>query len=106
MFLTSVIVFFIVVHEWDALHLYTAKNLDWMTVCIEQSQENGRSLTWDGFVSLVKEAHRNGDPNVTQMVLDLIYGLRDTKVRIRLLIIIHKFNINSYIDANNLDMFE
>ena len=95
MFLTSVIVFFIVGREWDALHLYIANNLDWMTVWIEQSQENGRSLTWDGVVSLVKEAHRNGDPNVTQMVLDLIYGLRDTKVRIRLLIITHKFNINS-----------
>ena len=95
MFLTSVIVFFIVGREWDALHLYIANNLDWMTVWIEQSQENGRSLTWDGVVSLVKEAHRNGDPNVTQMVLDLIYGLRDTKVRIILLIITHKFNINS-----------
>ena len=106
MFLTSVIVFFIVGHEWDALHLYIANNLDWMTVSIEQSQENGRSLTWDGVASLVKEAHRNGDPNVTQMVLDLIYGLRDTKVRIRLLIITHKFNINSQIDVNNLDMFE
>ena len=83
MFLTSVIVFFIVGREWDALHLYIANNLDWMMVWIEQSQENG-----------------------TQMVLDLIYGLRDTKVHIRLLIITHKFNINSQIDANNLDMFE
>ena len=95
MFLTSVIVFFIVGREWDALHLYIANNLDWMTVWIEQSQENGRSLTWDGVVSLVKEGHRNGDPNVTQMVLDLIDGLRYTKVCIRLLIITHKFNINS-----------
>ena len=91
MFLTSVIVFFIVGREWDALHLYIANNLDWMTVWIERSQENGRSLTWDGVVSLVKEAHRNGDPNVTQMVLDL----RDRKVRRRLLIVSHKFNINS-----------
>ena len=76
-----------------------------MTVWIEQSQENGHSLTWDGVVSLVKEAHHNGDPNVTPMVLDLVYGLRDTKVRISLLIITHKFNINSQIDANNLDIF-
>ena len=41
------------------------QNLDWMTVWIEQSQENGRSLTWDSVASLVKEAHRNGDPNGT-----------------------------------------
>ena len=95
MFLTGVIVFFIVGHEWDALHLYIANNLDWMTIWIEQSQENGFSLTWDGVASLVKEAHCNGDPNVTPMLLDLIYGLRDTKVCIRLLIMRHKFNINS-----------
>ena len=95
MFLTGIIVFFIVGHEWDALHLYIANNLDWMTIWIEQSQENGRSLTWDGVASLVKEAHHNGDPNVMPMVLDLIYGLRDTKVHIRLLIMRHKFNINS-----------
>ena len=95
MFLTGVIVFFIVGREWDALHLYIANNLDWMMVWIEQSQENGCSLTWDGVVLLVKEDHRNGDPNVIQMVLDLIYGLRDTKVCIRLLIMIHKLNINS-----------
>ena len=106
MFLTGVIVFFIVGHEWDALHLYIANNLDWMTVWIEQSQANGRSLTWDGVALLVKEAHCNGDPNVMPMVLDLIHGLRHTKVHIRLLIMRHKFNINSQIDANNLDMFE
>ena len=77
-----------------------------MTVWIEQSQKNGFSLTWDGVASLVKEAHRNGDPNVTPMVLDLAYGLRGRKVRIQLLIMTHKFNIKPYIYANNLDMFE
>ena len=51
-----------------------------MMVWIQQSQENGRSLTWDGVASLVKEAHYNGDPNVTPMVLDLVYGLTNTKV--------------------------
>ena len=106
MILTGVIVFFIVGYEWDELHLYIENNLDWMIVWIKQSQENGHSLTWDSVASLVKEAHRNGDPNVIQMVLDLIYGLRDTKVCIRLLIMSHKFNINSQIDANNFDMFE
>ena len=86
--------------------MYIANNLDWMTVWIERCQHSSRTLTWEGVSSLVKEAHHNRDPNVTQMVLDLIYGLRDTKVCIRLLIITHKFNINSQIDANNLDMFE
>ena len=56
-----------------------------MMVWIEQCQQNSCSLTWDGVVSLVKEVHCNGDPHVTQMVLDLIYGLRDTKVRISLI---------------------
>ena len=94
MFLTGLVIFFIVDHEGDVIHLYIANNLDWMTVWIEQSQENGRSLTWDGVASLVKEAHCNGDPNVMPMVLDLAYGLRDTKVRKILLIMSHKFNIN------------
>ena len=57
-----------------------------MMVWIEQSQENGRSLTWDGVVSLVKEAHRNGDSNVTQREIDLACGLRDFQVRTNLLI--------------------
>ena len=77
-----------------------------MMVWIEQSQEKSFSLTWDGVASLVKEAHRNGDPNAMPIVLDLIYGLKDTKLRIRLLIMRHKFNINSQINANNLDIFE
>lgn len=77
-----------------------------MTVWIQQSQENGRSLTWDGVASLVKKTHRNEDPNVTSTVLDLAYGLRSRKVHISLLTMTHKFNINSQIDANNLDMFE
>ena len=38
LFLTSLVIFFIVGHEWDALHLYIENNLDWMTVWIQQSQ--------------------------------------------------------------------
>ena len=75
-------------------------------VWIQQSQENRCSLTWDSVALLVKEAHRNGDPNVMTIVLDLAYDLRYRKVRRRLLIMTHKFNINSQIDANNLDIFE
>lgn len=36
--------------------------------------------------SLVIQAHRNGDPNVTQKEIDLAYGLRDHQVFINLLI--------------------
>ena len=63
-------------------------------------------MTWDDVALLVKEVHHNGDPNVMPMVLDLVCGLRDTKVHRRLLIMSHKFNINSQTDANNLDMFQ
>ena len=73
-----------------------------MIVWIEQCQKNGRSLTWDGVASIVKEAHRNGDLNVTPMVLDLLYGLRDRKVCINLLVMRHKFNINSQINGKFL----
>ena len=48
-------------------------------VWIEQSQENGCSLKWDGVASLVKESHCNGDPNVMPMVLDIVYDLTDTR---------------------------
>ena len=77
-----------------------------LIVWIEQSQENGHSLTWDGVALLVKEGHCNGDPNVMPMVLELLYGLRDRKVCIRLLIMRHKFNINSQINENILEMFK
>ena len=57
-----------------------------MMVWIERCQQSGRTLTWEGVASLVKEAHRNGDSNVTQREIDLAYGLRDKQVRINILI--------------------
>ena len=51
-----------------------------MIVWIEWYQQNGLSLTWEGVASLVKEAHFNGDPNVTPMVVDPAHGLRSGKV--------------------------
>ena len=57
-----------------------------MMVWIERCQQSGRTLTWEGVASLVKEAHRNGDSNVTQRVIDLAYGLRDKQGRINILI--------------------
>ena len=55
-----------------------------MMVWIEQSQQSGHALTWEGVASLVKEAHHNGDSNVTQREIDLAYGLRDKHVRINI----------------------
>lgn len=68
--------------------MYIANNLDWMMVWTEQCQQNGFSLTWEGVASLVAEAHRNGDSNVTSMVVDLVKGLKGGEVRINLLMII------------------
>jgi hypothetical protein len=67
-----------------------------MTVWIERCQQNGCSLTWEGVASLVREAHRNGDSNVTPMVIDLAHGLRGGEVRTNLLMIMTRmFHINS-----------
>ena len=66
--------------------MYIANNLDWMTVWIDRCQHSGWTLTWEGVSSLVKEAHCNGDSNVTQREIDLARGLRDFQVRTNLLI--------------------
>ena len=55
---------------------------------IERCKQNGFSLTWEGVTSLVTEAHCNGDSNVTQMVVDLVKGLRGGEVHTNLLMII------------------
>ena len=77
-------------HEHYLIHLVEEIELcgpvHWMTVWIERCQHSGRTLTWEGVSSLVKEAHRNGDSNVTQREIDLACGLRDFQVRTNLLI--------------------
>ena len=45
----------------------------WIETCI---QCDGR-LSWEGVSALVLEAHCNGDTNLTQMEIDLAYGLKD-----------------------------
>ena len=70
-------------------------------VWIEWCQHSGHTLTWEGVSSLVKEAHRNGDSNVTQREIDLAHGLRDFQVRTNLLITC--MFINSW--YNNFDIF-
>ena len=57
-----------------------------MTVWIERCQHSGRTLTWEVVSSLVKEAHHNGDSNVTQREIDLAHGLRYFQVLINFLI--------------------
>ena len=59
---------------------------DCMTVWIEWCQHSSHRLKWESISSLVKQAHCNGDPNVTQKEIDLAYGLRDAQVLISLLI--------------------
>ena len=36
----------------------------------------GHGISWEGVVSLVKAAHRNGDRNLTKREIDLEYGLK------------------------------
>ena len=45
----------------------------WIDRCI---QREGR-LSWEGVSTLVIEAHRNGDTNLTQQEIDLAHGLKD-----------------------------
>ena len=63
--------------EWDAIHLYIAKNIDWMKVLIERCKQLVHGISWEGVASLVKETHHNGDRNITEMEIDLAYGLKD-----------------------------
>ena len=65
--------------EWDAIHLYIANNLHWMEVCIEQCEQLGHGISWEGVASLVKAAHHNGDTNITRREINLAYGLKDKK---------------------------
>ena len=51
-----------------------------MKVWIERCTQSGEGLSWEGVASLVKEAHHNGDTNVTEREIDLAYGLKDKQV--------------------------
>jgi len=56
-----------------------------MKVWIERCNQSGRGLSWEGVASLVKEAHRNGDGNLTEREIDLAYGLKDKQVSMNIL---------------------
>jgi hypothetical protein len=51
-----------------------------MKVWIDRCKEHhcGR-LSWKELSELVREYHRNGDSDVTQMEIDLAYSLKDGK---------------------------
>ena len=53
-----------------------------MKVWIEQCEQYSHGISWEGVASLVKEAHLNGDTNLTQREIDLAYGLKDKKTSI------------------------
>jgi hypothetical protein len=46
----------------------------WIEIC---KQHHGGRLSWKQFSELVRDAHRNGDANVTQREIDLAYGLKN-----------------------------
>ena len=48
-----------------------------MKVWIELCEQSGHGISWEGAASLVKEAHRNGDTNITQREIDLAHVLKD-----------------------------
>ena len=51
-----------------------------MKVWIEQCTQSGEGLSWEGVASLVKEAHRNGDTNLTKREINSAYCLKDKQV--------------------------
>ena len=53
-----------------------------MKVWIEQCEQVGHGISWEGLTSFVKAAHRNGDTNLTQRETDLAYGLKDKNASI------------------------
>jgi hypothetical protein len=65
-----------------ALHLYIAKNLEWMNVWIERcKQHHGGILSLKRLFEFVKESRHNRDANVTERKIDLAYVLKDGHAR-------------------------
>ena len=67
--------------DYEALLLYIADNLEWMSEWIKtcKAHKNGR-LSWQLLSELVREVYHSGDGNVTDKEIDLAYGLKDSKV--------------------------
>ena len=48
-----------------------------MKVWIERCTQSGHGISWEAVASLVKEAQRNGDNNLTEREIDSAYGVKD-----------------------------
>ena len=46
-------------------------------IWIEQCEQSGHGISWEGVASLVKAAHCNGDTNLIEREINLAYGLKD-----------------------------
>lgn len=67
--------------DYEALLLYIANNLEWMSEWIETCKaRNDSRLSWQLLSELIREVYRSGDGNVTDREIDLAYGLKDRKV--------------------------
>ena len=90
--------FHIVGQEWDALHLYIAKNLDWMENWIEDCEEYFSRLLWEGVSKMIKITHHHPHqfPDLMQREIDLAFGLKVKKTiklcTLTFLVISHYFN--------------
>ena len=51
-----------------------------MKVWIEQCEQSGHGVSWEGVASLVKATQCNGDRNLIEREINLAYGLKDTLV--------------------------
>ena len=49
---------------------------------IERCEQSGHGISWEGVASLVKATHHNGDTNITQRKINLVYGLKDKQENI------------------------
>ena len=67
-----------------------------MKVWIEQCELSGHGISREGVDSLLKEAHHNGDRNITEREIDLAYGLKYKK---RSILISHTNLFFKYIDV-------
>ena len=58
---------------------YTQKTRLHQNLSIEQCEQYGHGISFEGVASLIKAAHRNGDTNITQREIYLGYDLKDKK---------------------------
>ena len=72
-----------------------------MHIWFERCEKSGHGISWEGAASLVKEAHRNGDTNITQREIDLAYGLKEKQESI---LINHAIFFCKHIDVH-IDFF-